>query len=112
MFHMKHVVYDKNNCLFQINLILRPKIIKPFSKGTVLILSFIHTSPQLSPVFNRIARNKGSFRTEFDNSPVSFHCATLFAYETYELKKQLVLLWCGYRESNPNLVLGKDAFYH
>ena len=19
---------------------------------------------------------------------------------------------CGYRESNPNLVLGKDAFYH
>jgi hypothetical protein len=22
------------------------------------------------------------------------------------------LVWCGYRESNPNLVLGKDVFYH
>lgn len=21
-------------------------------------------------------------------------------------------LWCGYRESDPGLVLGKDAFYH
>lgn len=24
----------------------------------------------------------------------------------------VLIIQCGYRESNPNLVLGKDAFYH
>lgn len=75
MFHMKHIVKSKNDCLFQINLIFRPKMTVSLNKGTFLLLSFIHTSPQLSPVFNRIARNKGLFRTEFDNNPVSFRCA-------------------------------------
>ena len=75
-------------------------------------MSFIHISTELSTIYISRMRVNLIIEPYSISAPQGIHLT--YYHPPARILKDMTkfLLQCGYRESNPNLVLGKDAFCH